>query len=253
MTGTLRRRATSWHGRLSNPGPAREREQGAGAGNASRPATRVHGVCYSAAAYCCAQRSIASMARDAVRLSVQPSTGCADQLGQGAVRAPRRGRAGRSRPVYAPGSPPAVARPRPHRGSAGAVDARVQDRSTLTADALDGHAAVADGTLAAGGLPPRRADAVCRCAARQGRAAGSGPARRRRAGCGPRVHGDPRLWSVVLPECEQGLGARQPDARDVRRLPSIRFGIRSRRGFGGRDRTWRIFRTCTGTRIPRRR
>ena len=32
----------------------------------------------------------------------------------------------------------------------GAVDAGVQDRSTLTAHALDGHAAVADGALAAG-------------------------------------------------------------------------------------------------------
>ena len=50
-----------------------------------------------------------------------------------------------------------------------------------------------------------------------------------------------------------GPWRRLPDARDVRRSPSIRFGIRSRRGFGGPDRTWRTFRICTGTRIPRRR
>ena len=116
----------------------------------------------------CTQRSIAPVARDAVRLSVQPSTGCADQPGEGAVRAPSRGRFGRSRPVHAPAAAAAVARSHPHRGSAGAVDARVQDRSTLTVDALDGYAAISDGTLTAGGLPPRRADTVCRRAARQG-------------------------------------------------------------------------------------
>ena len=44
-----------------------------------------------------------------------------------------------------------------------------------------------------------------------------------------------------------------PGTRDVRRSPSIRFGIRSRRGFGGRDRTWRTFKICTGIPIPKRR
>ena len=142
------------------------------------------------------------MAGDAVRLSVQPSSGCADQPGEGAVRAPSRGRFRRSRPVHAPATAAAAARSHPNRGSAGAVDAGVQDRSTLAVDASDRHATLSDGTLTAGGLPPRRADTACRRAARQGTSAGGGPAHRRRAGYGPRLHGDSRLWAVVLPECE---------------------------------------------------
>ena len=101
----------------------------------------------TAAAYRCAQRSIAPMAGDAVRLSVQPSSGCADQPGEGAVRAPSRGRFRRSRPVHAPATAAAAARSHPNRGSAGAVDAGVQDRSTLAVDALDRHATLSDGTL----------------------------------------------------------------------------------------------------------
>ena len=81
---------------------------------------------------------------------------------------------------------------------------RLHDRSTLTADALDGHAAVADGTLAAGRRPPRRADAVRRRAARQGGTTGGNPARRRRAGRGPRVRRDRRLRALVVREREQG-------------------------------------------------
>ena len=114
------------------------------------------------------QPSAAPVARDTVGLGLQPSAGRADESGESPVRAPRRGRAGRSRPLHAPAAAAAVARPHPHRGRAGAADARLHDRSTLTADALDGHAAVADGTLAAGRRPPRRADAVRRRAARQG-------------------------------------------------------------------------------------
>ena len=61
----------------------------------------------------------------------------------------------------------------PHRGRAGAVDAGVQDRSTLTAHALDRHGAVSDGPIATGGLPPRRADTVRRHPPRQRRTADS--------------------------------------------------------------------------------
>ncbi len=142
-----------------------------------------------------------------------------------------------------------VARPRPHRGRAGAIDAGVEDRSTLTADALDGYAPVADGTPAVGGLPPRRADAVCRCAARQGRAAGSGPARGRGAGCGPRVHGDSRLRAVVLPKCEPGAGTGGPEGRSPRvyRVSDSAF-VRDRAsadgiGRGGHSRFVRAYRS----------
>ena len=97
----------------------------------------------------------APVARDALSLGVQPSTRCANQPVDGALRTPRRGRAGRPRPVYASGSPATVARSHPNRGRARAVDAGVHDRSTLTAVASDGLAAVSDAMRAAGGLPPR--------------------------------------------------------------------------------------------------
>ena len=94
---------------------------------------------------------------------------CADEPGEGSLQAVRRRRAGGPRPVQASGSAAAVARPRSHRGRAVAVDAGVQNRSTLKVDALDGHAPVADGSLAARGLPPRGADAVRRRAAQNPR------------------------------------------------------------------------------------
>ena len=68
------------------------------------------------------------------------------------------------------------------------------------------------------GVPPR-----------QGRTAGSDTARRRRAGRGPRLDGASRLWMVVLPECQQGLGAGGPKGRasGVHRVsdsPFVRHG-----------------------------
>ena len=82
---------------------------------------------------------------------------------------------------------------------------------TLTVHALDGNAAVADGAIAAGGLPIRRAAPFRRRAARQGRTAYRDSAGRRRAEGSPRVHGDRDLRELVLPERQQGpeLAARK--------------------------------------------
>ena len=66
----------------------------------------------------------------------------------GCAAARRRGLR-RSRPVRAAVATAAVDRAGPYRGRPGAFDAGVQNRSTLTAHALDGHAVVADGQLAA--------------------------------------------------------------------------------------------------------
>ncbi len=120
----------------------------------------------------------APVARDAVRVRLQPSARRAHEPRQDPVRPPRRGRIRGSRPVRAAATEAALDRAHAHRGRAGAIDARVQNRSTLTAHALDRHAAFPDGAIAAGGLPPQRADAVRRRATRQGRTAGGDPAGR---------------------------------------------------------------------------
>ncbi len=186
-------------------------------------------------------------------LGVQPSTGCADEPGEGPRRVAGRGRAGRLGPVHASGSAAAVARPRSHRGRAVAVDAGVQNRSTLKVDALDGDAAVAEGSPAARGPPPRGADAVRRRAARN------------RAGGWRRFRWSAKGWmrpgsswrsaptgSGPVPVRTERWSAR-PGRRVVLRSPCIRSGTPSRRGFAGRTRTWRTSRICTGTRIRRRR
>ena len=140
-----------------------------------------------------------------------------------------------------------------HRSRAGAVDAGVQDRSTLAAHALDGDAAVTDGPLAAGttsaSTSPRRS--LSFPAAREGgwqRYRSSAKGWRRPAtsprfapmGAGP-APARTKRWSG------------RPGRLDGRRSPCTRFATRSRRGYGGRARTWRTSRTCTGTRTPRQR
>ena len=108
----------------------------------------------------------------------------------------------------------------------GAVDARIQDRRTLRADALDGHAAVADGTLAAGRLPPRRTDAVRRRAARQGGTTGGHPARRRRAGRGPCVRRDRCLRALVVRRANKALrGAAKRAGRPAFTVYQIRHAF----------------------------
>ena len=212
------------------------------------------GACWRAGTSCApACGSDAQVAGDSVRLGVQPSTGCADEFGEGALRTPGRGRAGRPRTVHASGSPAAVARPRSHRGRAGAVDAGVQDRSTLKVDALDGDAAVADGPPAARGLPPRRTDTVRRGAAREGRTAGGGSRSSARGWMRPASSWRSAPTGAGPARVRTGRWKGRPGRPAALRSPCIRSAMPLRRGCGGRDRTWRTSRICTGTRIRKRR